>query len=692
MEKEHQGDWFQALKIFVKETIRNLREYKRGLFIFFGLCFLALIVLGIFAYKVVETSWFCGICHNMAPYVASWKASKHRDVPCVKCHYKPGLINHLKGKWKDGQLSLVYFITGKVITKPHAEIDDESCTQCHPREKLKDLIVYKNVLFSHKKHLGELRRGKKLRCTTCHSQIVQGKHITVTEVNCFICHFYGGEKAESATAKCGICHFAPKGRIVKKGVEFNHEKYISRNIPCETCHTNVIKGDGHVVSNPCIQCHNKREILEASYTPQFIHENHVTNHKIECFYCHTAIEHKIQPVGLKAIESKECSKCHGKGIHEKVLSIYRGKGGYEVEEIPSRMAELNLDCGICHKEHGGRAEVQKSCEECHGPSVKKMLKNWDNEIEKKAQYVFNRIFEVKKIISTGTNRTKKAQRLLEKAIYNYNLVEMANGVHNPIFAMSLLNSSLNMLEMAIASVKKDYKPKYTTYEVSCLKLCHVDIMDKVVPFGSLTFPHDAHAEDDTSCKDCHSSYEAHGKTWLLNCKQCHHGEGEGNVKCIDCHKKVYNMYVGKGGIGVSEKANPMHGDVTCKDCHTGVVEKGKDSLKMVKKQCSDCHGEDMSGTLDKWLMSERSTYKNLSVKIRKIEREMSLLERTSPHLNPLRKILDRIEKNYELLKDGKMVHNFEFSKEIISKIEKDIGVLKDMIDAKRKGKIIQIEM
>ena len=35
----------------------------------------------------------------------------------------------------------------------------------------------------------EMTRGIKLRCTSCHSQIVQGQHMAVTATTCFLCHF-----------------------------------------------------------------------------------------------------------------------------------------------------------------------------------------------------------------------------------------------------------------------------------------------------------------------------------------------------------------------------------------------------------------------------------------------------------------------------------------------------------------------
>ena len=102
------------------------------------------------AYKISETPFFCGVCHNMKVYVDSWKASTHRKVGCIECHYKPGFSNHLKGKWKDGQFSLVYFITGKSPTKPHAEIDDASCLQsgCHKTAGSEEGPWFSRTLFS----------------------------------------------------------------------------------------------------------------------------------------------------------------------------------------------------------------------------------------------------------------------------------------------------------------------------------------------------------------------------------------------------------------------------------------------------------------------------------------------------------------------------------------------------------------
>ena len=209
---------------FFKEAKRGTLKHKKGIKVLLIFCTVVFFVLSVALLKFSETSTFCGACHQMGAYIDSWKASSHRHVACTQCHYEPGFWNHLKGKWVDGQVSLAYFISGKKPSRPHAEISDSACLQqgCHKTEDLKKNMIYKNVAFSHGKHLEELRRGMKLRCTSCHAQIVQGAHLTVHEINCFICHYYkAGPKGEEDCVSCAVggctsCHIAPKAISMSK--------------------------------------------------------------------------------------------------------------------------------------------------------------------------------------------------------------------------------------------------------------------------------------------------------------------------------------------------------------------------------------------------------------------------------------------------------------------------------------------
>ena len=132
---------------------------------------------------------FCDNCHNMVPYYQSWLNSSHNTVACIECHYAPGIKAEAMGKVQAAN-QVVKYVTRTFEEKPWAEIEDAACTRegCHIEQKL-GVVSFEGVRFDHAQHLGELRRGKDLRCTSCHSQIVQGEHLTVTPTTCNLCHF-----------------------------------------------------------------------------------------------------------------------------------------------------------------------------------------------------------------------------------------------------------------------------------------------------------------------------------------------------------------------------------------------------------------------------------------------------------------------------------------------------------------------
>ena len=188
--------------------------------------------------------------------------------------------------------------------------------------------------------------------------------------------FLQKRKGSSPPTGCSTCHFEARGDIkVDKTFIFNHKRYIDRGIKCSRCHTNVISGDGHIPEFACLQCHNKREILEARYTAEFLHRKHVTDHKVECFTCHSPIKHQITGLHYKGQPSETCSGCHGAGEHLSEVSMYLGKGARLVADRPNRMAIINMDCDVCHRK-GSETTPGATCRECHGDLTDGMAARW----------------------------------------------------------------------------------------------------------------------------------------------------------------------------------------------------------------------------------------------------------------------------------------------------------------------------
>ena len=239
-------------------------------------------------------SQFCISCHIMEPYYVSWQESSHRDVACIKCHFPPGAAEKVRGKML-GLVQLLKYVTASAGPRLSAEISDASCLRCHDTRLLAGRVDFHGIPFDHRPHLTELRRGKKLRCTSCHSQIVQGEHMTVTTSTCFLCHFKD-QQFNDGLGTCTRCHQIPENQFdLGGGVKFSHELAYDRGVDCANCHRDVIRGNGAVPRERCKACHNREDDLKRIDDHEFMHQIHVTDHKVDCLQCHLEIQHSLDP-------------------------------------------------------------------------------------------------------------------------------------------------------------------------------------------------------------------------------------------------------------------------------------------------------------------------------------------------------------------------------------------------------------
>jgi NapC/NirT cytochrome c family, N-terminal region len=224
--------------------------------------------------ELTSTSKFCSSCHYMKPFFESWQVSSHKDVECKACHYPPGLRSYFRTKIEGLVMVGRYWTKLYVKSKPWAEIQDESCLRpgCHDRRLLEGRVAFDKIVFDHKAHFEDLKRGKKLRCTSCHSQIVQGEHITVTPSSCFLCHFKNKD-AETAGAECAVCH--RKDDLLAARERFDHTTVYAQGYRCDKCHIRVVSGEGEVPRETCDKCHFERERLEKFGDTDLMHRTHI---------------------------------------------------------------------------------------------------------------------------------------------------------------------------------------------------------------------------------------------------------------------------------------------------------------------------------------------------------------------------------------------------------------------------------
>ena len=84
-------------------------------------------------------------------------------------------------------------------------------------------------------------------CTSCHSQIVQGQHMTVTQTTCFLCHFKGRtfQRGTGGSARTAI-RFRKPSTILGAGSSSHHNLAYEQGVDCQSCHADLIRGNGEL--------------------------------------------------------------------------------------------------------------------------------------------------------------------------------------------------------------------------------------------------------------------------------------------------------------------------------------------------------------------------------------------------------------------------------------------------------------
>lgn len=576
-------------------TPRGLRIATLGAGLVLGFGLIAMI----FMVQASSTPTFCGTCHIMQPYYQSWKHSKHNRVACVDCHIAPGLTSEIRKKFEAVSMVAKYF-TGTYSTNPWAEVDDAACLRCHERRLLEGKEIFHDVVFDHRPHLTESRRGLNLRCTSCHSQIVQGSHISVTTSTCALCHFKG-QKPNEKTGRCLICHEIPERVVSSAGVTFDHGQVKRLDMDCRSCHAGIVRGEGNVPRERCVTCHNQPSRLAEFGNRDLLHRMHVTEHKVDCMNCHLQIEHG--KVLQAANTASTCETCHGSG-HSPQQDLYSGIGGRGVARMPGPMFVAGVTCEGCHNpalatvtasnELAGTHSVRASavsCMSCHGPGYQKIFDAWQRGLAGRLGALRSQM--------NGTNAAMGVSPppAWEDARHNFLLVEKGRGIHNVNFAYALLEKAHEQMNAArrargLAPLDKPWAT-VAAGSADCLT-CHQGIEQQSGSFGSRAYAHAPHVVGaKLGCLTCHRPHaeRAPGEVvrfGVQGCVPCHHPNAPPDAAaCGKCHGDVTARTVSSFRGEFSHKGHLEQG-LECATCHTPSTG----DPRPPKAACAACHEGD----------------------------------------------------------------------------------------------------
>jgi len=654
------------------------RKKKRTIIILSGVAIFFLLFAASAEYT--SHSRFCSACHYMKPFYQSWQESTHAGIECSVCHYPPGLRSFFRVKLEG--LNQVFRCWTKLYlkSKPWAEIPDESCLRqgCHDKRLLQGKVRFNKIIFDHRVHLEDLKRGKKLRCTSCHSQIVQGEHITVTESSCFICHFKESEHYPGIS-RCSHCH-SRESLVSEKDSRFNHAGVYENNFGCDKCHSQIILGDGAVPRENCYKCHFERDRLDRYGDTDLIHSTHIAAHKIECNQCHLEIQHKI----IKDIETiSDCRTCHT-GFHEAQKILYSGQGGKGLAHPrPSIMLEKGLSCKGCHifhEESEGRliknetlTAEEDACESCHGRGFARLLHNWQVATDKKLSQIKSVYEKVRRELSSSKGAERqKAGELVQEAAFNIDIVEKGKSVHNMAYSQDLLLAAFASLEEALRLAGSSYRPEpflavSTDMPGECSE-CHAGIEEIGTEIFGVQFAHKSHVVGQKmDCAACHSDARRHGEfiSSKKACAACHHQEGE--VSCGRCHGLQKILYEGGSLAGWEVPRDVMaEAGVACADCHE--LKKNRISPSG-GSTCARCHEKGYEEILAGW----QGSFKKLIASLRdslQDKKNLSLKEDEKAPLGDIERTLRKLEL------DGSLgVHNSQFTEDLLTKLNQAVKLI-----------------
>ncbi len=318
---------------------------------------------------------FCGSCHVMEPYYASWKVDVHgakHDIACVECHYAPGERTTVKAKFK-GLSQLLSYTTGRYgASRPRAHVSDKSCltSKCHGDLKFMDKPLWVGtVKFVHS---GHLRADEKK---------IKASERRLAEVRKTLAEVVGQERIEELVAVaqlsgaaeirygqmrdlCAKWGAAVEGDLLEELSQLLHRRVRIAQL-----------GDVH-----CTNCHEYGGSHAGVKVGGNGSDPHFAVHTTTCFTCHFSNEAFNTGTG-------SCLTCHTLPTEE--ITIHKEMDPavlkkLELEGMPTKAIKMdhadilarNVDCISCHADLSqNHAPVsRRDCQRCHDQSS--YLKDW----------------------------------------------------------------------------------------------------------------------------------------------------------------------------------------------------------------------------------------------------------------------------------------------------------------------------
>jgi nitrate/TMAO reductase-like tetraheme cytochrome c subunit len=334
-----------------------------------GIVLAVLLVLGasLLGYAEHRTSQanFCGSCHIMEPYYASWKGDIHGsklDIACVECHYAPGERTTINAKLRGLSQVASYFSGRYGATRPRAHVSNDSCmtAKCHGDQRFMDkTIELGSVRFTHAAHL------------QLDQESLKSVQKELDELSKTIRDAVGAEQfstLQAAANESGL-HESRVDKLVslasaasmevsrsdlEKFSQLSHRHVRTAqlaDIQCTNCHAYASDNGKQDSPSPA---HHFSVSTTACYTCHFNNEGFNTGTNT-CLMCH-----KQLPAG-EIIVHKELTPAEGEKLQSPELTAKTVKMNHQ------GILERGVNCASCHADVAleDSQVTKRDCQRCH---------------------------------------------------------------------------------------------------------------------------------------------------------------------------------------------------------------------------------------------------------------------------------------------------------------------------------------
>ena len=130
-----------------------------------GILLISFYILFEIGYVSTSGPSFCGKCHEVNKYFASWQTSAHKNVNCLECHQPRGELGKFHAKARGLNYVFQHF-SGDYTIPTRAVMSDHNCIECHLGDRIPYLNTIKLSNTPKVNHYETIKRSQS--CLECH--------------------------------------------------------------------------------------------------------------------------------------------------------------------------------------------------------------------------------------------------------------------------------------------------------------------------------------------------------------------------------------------------------------------------------------------------------------------------------------------------------------------------------------------